>query len=203
MAADDFFARWAKKKKDVAAVGNDAELVATRAEISGISPAENVNQGEIAEVVAKPLPTHEDVAGLTDDSDFSAFMAQGVDENVKRSAMKKLFSNPHFNVMDGLDVYIEDFNNFEPMTPEILASLNHAKALLDPLSQFNFPLMELSEPPEENEEAQPDEVEQAEDQIDLHEETSIIVEQEKKEYAEEREPQALKESDNKPGADKT
>ena len=51
--------------------------------------------------------------------------------------------------MDGLDVYIEDFSKFEPMTPAFLASLSHAKNLLDPLSQLKSPLMKLLEIPEE------------------------------------------------------
>jgi hypothetical protein len=63
--------------------------------------------------------------------------------------MKKLFTDPHFNVMDGLDVYIEDFSKFEPMTPAFLASLSHAKNLLDPLSQLQSPLMKLLETPKE------------------------------------------------------
>jgi hypothetical protein len=81
-------------------------------------------------------------------------MAQGVDESVKRSAMKKLFTDPHFNIMDGLDIYIDDYNKFEPISPALLASLNHAKALLDPLSQLKTPLMRLLEKiPEETEQA--------------------------------------------------
>ena len=34
---------------------------------------------------------------------------------LKRAALKKLFHTPHFNTMDGLDVYIEDFNLYEPL----------------------------------------------------------------------------------------
>jgi hypothetical protein len=83
-------------------------------------------------------------------------MAQGVDESVKRSAMKKLFTNPHFNIMDGLDIYIGDYNTFEPISPALLASLNHAKALLDPLSQLQAPLMNLLKLPAESGQAAPD-----------------------------------------------
>src|SRR5690606_30000982 len=82
---------------------------------------------------------------------YSAFMAQGVDESVKRSAMKKLFSNPHFNIMDGLDIYIDDYSKFEPISPALLASLSHAKNLLDPLSQLEAPLMSLLDVPKKTE----------------------------------------------------
>jgi hypothetical protein len=48
------------------------------------------------------------------DSDFSAFVARGVDQAVRRGALKKLFADPHFNVMDRLDVYIDDYTQAEP-----------------------------------------------------------------------------------------
>lgn len=75
------------------------------------------------------LPTLEDVALLGPDSDFSVFMTQGVDKSVQRMAMKKLFSDPHFSVMDGLDVYIDDYTRSAPVSPGMLASLEHAKSL--------------------------------------------------------------------------
>ena len=41
-------------------------------------------------------------------------------EDVRRAALKKLFSDPRFNVMDGLDVYIDDYSKTEPIPPEML-----------------------------------------------------------------------------------
>ena len=43
--------------------------------------------------------------------------------------MKKLFSDPHFNVMDGLDTYIDDYNKPDPMPAEMLRQLASAKFL--------------------------------------------------------------------------
>jgi hypothetical protein len=77
----------------------------------------------------RPLPTLEDVAQLHADSDFSAFVTQGVDKTVQRLAMKKLFSDPHFNLMDGLDIYIDDYNKSDPIPAAMLASLDHARNL--------------------------------------------------------------------------
>jgi hypothetical protein len=76
------------------------------------------------------LPTLEDAALLGADSDFSAFVTQGVDKAVQRLAMKKLFSDPHFHMIDGLDVYIDDFNTPDPVSAAMLASLEHARNLL-------------------------------------------------------------------------
>jgi hypothetical protein len=75
------------------------------------------------------LPTIEDVERLDADSDFSAFVTNGVDKAVQRLAMKKLFSDPHFHVMDGLDIYIDDYNRPDPLSAAMLASLKHAKNL--------------------------------------------------------------------------
>jgi hypothetical protein len=67
---------------------------------------------------------------LTFESDFKDFMHSKVEEGVKRAALKKLFSDPRFNVMDGLDTYIDDYTKSEPMTDEFLAQLEHAKRTL-------------------------------------------------------------------------
>jgi hypothetical protein len=131
MDAESFFARWAKRKAD--ASQETLEL-----------PAADNSSGAADDQAGRQL-TLEDAAKLTPESDYVPFVARGVDESVKRSALKKLFSDPQFNVMDGLDTYIDDYNKFEPIPPEMLAALNHAQALLNPLSQFEKPLMQLVE----------------------------------------------------------
>jgi hypothetical protein len=77
-----------------------------------------------------PTPTLGDVAALTHDSDYSAFLGTGVDTTVRRLAMKKLFSDPHFNVMDGLDIYMGDYNKPDPVSPAMLAALQHAQRFM-------------------------------------------------------------------------
>ncbi len=57
------------------------------------------------------------------DSDFTAFFQPKVAEGMKRAALKKLLSDPHFNLVDGLDVYMEDFAKFEPMPDGMLDRL--------------------------------------------------------------------------------
>jgi hypothetical protein len=72
----------------------------------------------------------DDAARLTPDSDFSAFVARGVDAAVRRTALKTLFADPHFNTMDRLDVYIDDYTKPSPVSEAMLASLEHAKNAL-------------------------------------------------------------------------
>src|SRR5262245_20094143 len=63
------------------------------------------------------------VESLTAESDFTAFMHPKVDEGLRRQALKKLFSDPRFNVMDGLDVYIDDYTKPDPIPPSVLERL--------------------------------------------------------------------------------
>jgi hypothetical protein len=76
-----------------------------------------------------PLPTMADVAALTRDSDFSRFVARTVQPDVKNAALSKLFTDPHFNVMDGLDTYIDDYGKPDPLPEGMLRKLAHAHVL--------------------------------------------------------------------------
>ena len=67
-----------------------------------------------------PALTLDDVSALTPASDFSGFVAKGVDIAVKNAAMKKLFADPHYNIMDGLDIYIGDYSTHAPMPQSVI-----------------------------------------------------------------------------------
>jgi hypothetical protein len=69
------------------------------------------------------------VALLSPESDYSRFVGSGVDEGVKRAAMKKLFADPRFNVMDGLDTYIDDYGKPDPIPLAMLRQMNQSKIL--------------------------------------------------------------------------
>ena len=73
------------------------------------------------------------VDSLTFNSDFSAFMQPKIDEETKRAALKKLFSDPSFNVMDGLDIYVGDYTKSDPMPAGMLEKLSAVYAMLDPV----------------------------------------------------------------------
>lgn len=76
-----------------------------------------------------PLPTLEDAQRLTAQSDFKPFVAQGVAKEVRNAAMKKLFTDPHFNVMDRLDTYIDDYSVSDPIPVAMLRQMASAKFL--------------------------------------------------------------------------
>ena len=79
-----------------------------------------------------PTPaTLPDPAQLDSGADISAFMAKGVDDLLRRKALKTLFSDPHFNVMDRMDVYIDDYSIADPLPPDWLDKLEQVTHLGD------------------------------------------------------------------------
>jgi hypothetical protein len=70
------------------------------------------------------------VEGLNMESDFRGFLHPKVDESLRRAALKKLFHEPHFNVMDGLDTYIDDYSISDPIPDEMLKQLKHAQDII-------------------------------------------------------------------------
>ena len=134
--ADGFLSRWARRKEQARA----GEVLATEAWVPAppapaLVPAVEVAEAQAAstetaaEALTEPLPTMADVALLTSESDFSRFVSPGVDDAVKRAAMKKLFTDPHFNLMDGLDTYIDDYGKPDPIPLAMLRQMNQAKFL--------------------------------------------------------------------------
>ena len=130
MPQEGFLRRWARVK----ASGGDAVAEAPRPGLPAAAPpaglAEPMRQAQPAAEAAPPAPTLEDVAQLTPASDFSAFVSQDVDKDVRRLALKKLFADPHFNVLDRLDMYMDDYNKPDPVSATMLAALDHARGVL-------------------------------------------------------------------------
>ncbi|HKU85076.1 MAG TPA: DUF3306 domain-containing protein [Casimicrobiaceae bacterium] len=81
---------------------------------------------------SSPAPALPSLDSLSIESDFTPFMQAGVDDSLKRGALKKLFSDPRFNVMDGLDVYIDDYSKPDPLDPAIARTLAHARYIFNP-----------------------------------------------------------------------
>lgn len=128
MPPEGFFQRWSRLKTDTAApVAAPDELVAQPlAEPSVAAPmASKAADGSDGRA---PQLTVDDVARLDADADYSPFVARGVDQSVRRSALKKMFSDPHFNVGDGLDLYMDDYNKPDPVPAAMLAALQHSKS---------------------------------------------------------------------------
>ena len=83
------------------------------------------------------------VESLTPESDFSVFMGPGVRPELRQAALKKLFADPHFNLMDRLDIYIDDYTKPDPIPA----------SMLEQLAQFrNLGGVQPAQPPEDGKE---------------------------------------------------
>jgi len=106
--------RWSRRKLAAEAPAP------TPASAPAVVPAPATAPGLPTPSAALELPP---VESLTFDSDFTAFLQPGVDDKVKRAALKQLFRDPRFNIMDGLDTYIDDYTKADPIPPDIVADL--------------------------------------------------------------------------------
>jgi hypothetical protein len=130
--ADGFLGRWAQRKQAVREGRTIEEPV-----VPAVAPtAVRAEPAEPTAVVPTPLaeplpppPTLEETRTLTPQSDFRRFIAPDVDPEVKNAAMKKLFADPHFNVMDRMDVYIDDYSLPDPLPESMLRQMASAKFL--------------------------------------------------------------------------
>ncbi|MCB1638167.1 MAG: DUF3306 domain-containing protein, partial [Thiothrix sp.] len=98
-----------------------------------------VQQKAFAELTDADMPP---LASLGDDSDYRLFMAPGVSAGLRNQALRRLFSQPHFNRLDGLDDYAGDYTTFEPLGALVTTDLKHrlqrqAQAQLQQLLDHN------------------------------------------------------------------
>jgi Protein of unknown function (DUF3306) len=135
--SESFLSRWAKRKADVRAeetkpveelksnsiIGQQFEAKVPEKAIP--EPGLTSDSSENAET-NPPLPA---IESLTQESDFSPFMGKDVAADLRNQAMKKLFTDPHYNVQDGLDIYIGDYTKSDPIPLEMLRKMTQSKAL--------------------------------------------------------------------------
>jgi hypothetical protein len=139
---EGFLQRWSRRKAGIAPAAEDAPgAAATPATPPVAAPAvapawagspaapSPAATGAGAPARPEPLPTLADVAALTPGADVARFMRPGIDGAVRNAALKKLFSDPHFNVMDGLDTYIDDYGKPDPLPLAMLRRMQQSVAL--------------------------------------------------------------------------
>ena len=140
--ADGFLGRWSRRKQEVRE-GKPVQEPPPPAPslpppVASSAPApmpalaagapRTVAEGA-APTEAPPKPTLADAQALTPASDFGPFVDRAVAPEVRNLAMKKLFADPHFNVMDGLDIYVGDYTQPDPLPDGMLRKMVGAHAL--------------------------------------------------------------------------
>lgn len=115
---EPFLSRWSRRKleaKDEAGAG--APQAAEVPVAAPAAPHPTATKPPEAATAQGPGP------------EYREFFDPRVDEALRRTALKKLFSDPHFNAMDGLDTYIDDYAKADPIPEAMLRQLNQAKDL--------------------------------------------------------------------------
>lgn len=123
---ENFLSRWSRRKVEAR-----SDAPAPAAALPPEKPALPLT-GEVTPATApaekSPLPA---VESLTPESDFAPFMDPEVDGGVRRQALKTLFSDPRFNVMDMMDVYVDDYSKPDPLPESWLAKMDSVSWLGD------------------------------------------------------------------------
>ena len=137
MMADDIPAaftlkRWSRRKLEAARTAPaPATLPAAMSfvpAVEGSSPAAHDPPSALP-AASSELPP---IASLSFESDFSAFLRPKVEAALTRQALKKLFSDPRFNVMDGLDTYIDDYSKADPISAEVVREMMQSRYIFNP-----------------------------------------------------------------------
>ena len=117
MSEDDFLSRWSRRKRSVA---EEESTPADPAPLTTSEPEEPQTQEEEDALLSQlNLPAPE---SLKPGDDFSAFMADGVPQFLRKRALRILWrSNPVLANLDGLNDYAEDFRSPE-LTQKVLAT---------------------------------------------------------------------------------
>ena len=115
--------RWAQRK-----------LEAARAQSTPVSPSPGPGTAAATTPPAVPAAAPElpPIESLTFESDFTVFLRPSVDATVRRAALKQLFRDPRFNVMDGLDTYIDDYTRPDPIPDAVVRQLVQSRAIFEP-----------------------------------------------------------------------
>jgi hypothetical protein len=154
---ETFLSRWSRRKAQarveptavepapvepaaVAAVPSTPAAGPTEAP-AGHAPAHQAATDPALQPPAVELP---DLDLLGDDSDYSAFLTPGVDADLRKRALRKLFSSPKFNVFDGLDTYRDDYTSFPALGSVVTADMRYhverlAKKALEALDEQTAP----------------------------------------------------------------
>lgn len=119
--AGRFLSRWSRLKR-----GDPAPAPAAPA----AAPVVPTSAAAVPASASAPEAALPPVESLDFAADFTAFLKDEVSESVRRAALRKLFQDPRFNVMDGLDVYIDDYSCSTPIPPDLLERLKQFETLL-------------------------------------------------------------------------
>lgn len=117
---ESFLGRWSRLKT----LARERDAPATAPADARADEPPPAASADAAPAGEPPLPLP-DLDQLDQDSDYSAFLAPGVDAELRKRALRKLLRSPKFNVFDGLDTYRDDFTSFPALGGIVTADMRH------------------------------------------------------------------------------
>lgn len=129
--------RWSRLKRGGAAPAVTAgDSVGAAVALPAATPAPAISAAPLATGATITANAEElqlpPLSSISLSEDFTPFMQAKVPAALRQQALKALFREPHFNAMDGLDTYIDDYTRFEPIAPEVLEKLSAWQTIKNP-----------------------------------------------------------------------
>ena len=128
MVGDEhFLARWSRRKQDERERRDDTSSdTSGESGESGAAADTEASAEAPVEIAPEDLP---DIDSLEKDSDFTVFMREGVPEELKRRALRKLWTtDPIFAGLDGLNDYDDDYGAILKQGAELMRRFAAADA---------------------------------------------------------------------------
>ncbi len=122
----DFLSRWSRRKGAL----KRGDLVSPEPhEATELAPAEMPEPPSVerppetlAPLTDADMPPLEE---LGEGSDFKGFLSPEVSKELRRAALRKLWSQSRFNVVDGLDDYDDDFTAIQPLGDIVTSDMRY------------------------------------------------------------------------------
>lgn len=135
--SDSFLSRWSRRKSEAKADNSPhpAPPPAEPGEGEQSPPSAQLGEGQ-----GGGMPELPPVESLTKESDFSAFLAAGVPEDLRRAALSKLWaSDPLFTQPEVFDLHMEDYNA-QPLGEVVRTAWKVGKGIVEDLPETaSFP----------------------------------------------------------------
>ncbi len=114
--------RWSRRKQEAALAMPAVEEALPIDTEDSLGTKTPVEAEEIPVLTDADMPA---IESLDEDSDYSGFMSEGVSDELRNLALRKLFKAPVFNIRDGLDEYDEDYTYFEKLGDIVTCDMKH------------------------------------------------------------------------------
>ena len=112
--------RWSRRKQEAMQSDQAVDQAEPKDQETSLDPAASTDT--VPTLTDADMPP---IESLDENSDYSGFMSEGVSDELRNLALRKLFKAPAFNIRDGLDEYDEDYTFFEKLGDVVTSDMKH------------------------------------------------------------------------------